>query len=108
MRRVVLVVALAALLGHVCALEIEAVHWPIEHTRSTETVPAHRGADTPDLHVASCDGVKPTSTGPLVSTIENRPMPARLARIWSRAPLAAAPLFVPRPALFILHASLLI
>ena len=102
-------VALAALLGHVCALETEAAHEPAEHARSTEAAPVHPGENAPDVHAASCDGIKPTSTGPLVSTVENRPMATvRLARIWARDPLAASPPSVPRPALFILYASLLI
>ena len=109
MCRAVLVVALAALLGHVCALEIEAAHGPAEHARSTGAAPAHPGQEASDLHVASCDGIKPTSMGPLVSTVDSRPMATvRLARIWSRDPLAASSLSVPRPALFILYASLLI
>ena len=109
MRRGLLVVALAALLGHVCALETEAAHGPAAHARSTEAAPVHPGEDAPDVHAASCDGIKPTSTGSLVSTVENRPMATvRLARIWPRDPLAASSLSVPRPALFILYASLLI
>jgi hypothetical protein len=109
MRRGLLVVALAALLGHVCALEPEAAHGPAAPARSTEAAPVHPGEDAPDVHAASCDGIKPTSTGPLVSTLENPPTATvRLARIWSRDPLAASSPSVPRPALFILYGSLLI
>ena len=102
-------VALAALLAHVCALETEAAHGPAEHARSTGAVPAHPGPDASDLHAASCDGIKPTSMGPLVSTVDSRPMATvRLGRIWSRPSLGVSSFAVSRPALFILHASLLI
>ena len=107
--RVFLVVALAALLGHVCALETEAVHESAEHARSTDPMPGHSGQDAPDVHAASCDGTKPSSMGPLVATVHSRPMATvRLGRIWSRQSFGASSLAVSRPALFILHASLLI
>ena len=107
--RAVQVVALAALLGHVCALETEAAHGSAEHARSMEAVPVHSGEDAPDVHVASCDGIKPTSMGPLVSTVHSQPMATvRLGRIWSRLAPGASSLAVSRPAVFILHASLLI
>ena len=107
--RVVLVVALAALLGHVCALETETAHGSAEHARSTDAVPGHSGEAPPDVHAASCDGIKPTSMGPLVSTVHSQPMATvRLGRIWSRQSPGAASLTISRPALFILHASLLI
>ena len=109
MWRVVLVVALACLLGHVCALETEAAHGPVGHTRSTFSAAAHPGREASDLHAASCDGIKPTSMGPLVSTVDNRPMTTvRRGRIWSRSSLGVSFFAVSRPALFILHASLLI
>jgi len=103
------VVALAALLGHVCIRETEAAHGPTAHARSPEAAPVHPAEDARDVHATSCDGIKPASTGPLVSTVEDRPMATvRLARIWPRDPLAASSFSVPRPALFILYASLLI
>lgn len=109
MGRVALVVALVVLLGHVCALEADAAHEPPELAWSTEAAPVHTGEDAPDVHAASCDGIKPTSMGPLVSTVDFRPMTTvRLARIWSRGPYVASSIAVARPALFILHASLLI
>jgi hypothetical protein len=103
------VVALAVLLGHVCALEIEAAHAPAEHARSMGAIPAHAEDNAPDVHAASCDGIKPTSMGPLVSAVDSRPVPTvPLGRIWSRPSPGASSLAVSRPALFILHASLLI
>ncbi len=109
MRRGVLVVALAALLGHVCALESEAAHGPAEHAPPTGAVPARPGPEASTLHGASCDGIKPTLMAPLVSTVDSRPMATvRLGRIWSRPSLGVSSLAVSRPALFILHASLLI
>jgi hypothetical protein len=106
MGRGVLAVALAALLGHVCGLELEAASGPAKQTRS---VPAHPGEDAPDAHAASCDGIKPASMAPLVSTVDSRPMAiGPLGRIWSRLSRGASSLAVSRPALFILHASLLI
>lgn len=109
MCRVVLVVALAALLGHVCALETDAAHGLAEHARSAGAAPEHQGPEASDLHVASCDGIKPTSMGPLVSTVDSRPMATvRLGRIWPRPFLGVSSLAVSRPPLFILHASLLI
>ena len=105
----VLGVALAVLLGHVCALETEAAHGSAAHARSTAAVPVHSGEDAPDVHAASCDGIKPTSMGPLVSTVHSRPMATvHLGRIWSRPSRGVSTLAVSRPALFILHASLLI
>jgi hypothetical protein len=107
--RVVLVVALAALLGHVCALETETAHGSVAHARSTDAVPGHSGEDAPDVHAASCDGIKPISMGPLISTVHSQPMArVRLGRIWSRQSLGASSFAVSRPALFILHGSLLI
>ena len=107
--RGILVVALAALLGHVCAFETEAIHRPAMHARSTGTAHSDSAKDAPDVHAASCDGIKPTATGPLVSTLESRPMaPIGLSETWSRPVLGASSLDVSHPALFILHGSLLI
>jgi hypothetical protein len=107
--RVLLVVALAVLLGHVCAPETGAVHGSAEHARSTDAVPVHSGEAAPDVHAASCDGIKPTPMGPLVSTVHSRPMTiGHLGQIWSRQTLGASSLAVTRPALFMLHASLLL
>jgi len=108
MRRVLLLVALAALLGHVCALESGAAHGAIAEALSTRAPHTDPGGEDPALHLASCDGVKPTSMAPLVSAVESGPMATvRPARIWSRPLVGAWPLPVPRAALFLLHASLL-
>jgi hypothetical protein len=107
--RGILVVALAALLGHICAPEIEGAHGPAGHARSTGATHSDSQKDAPDVHGASCDGIKPTTMGPLVSTVESRPIaPIDLGQTWSRPSLGTSFLEVSRPALFILHASLLI
>jgi hypothetical protein len=109
MCRAILVVALATLLGHVCALESEAAHGPAEHARSTGATPAYPGDDAPDVHAASCDGIKPASMASLVWMADSRPMATvRLGRMWSRPSLWVSSFAVSRPVLFILHASLLI
>ena len=104
-----LLVALAALLAHVCSLETEAAHGFNEHAWSTDALPVHSEEDHADVHAASCEGIRPTSMGPLVSTVHSQPMATvRLERMWS---LESSPAFfvaASRPALFILHASLLI
>ena len=107
--RVFLLVALVALLAHVCALETEAAHGSIEHARSTDARPVHSEQHDSDVHAASCDGIRPTSMGPLVSTVHSQPLAtARLEWMQSRESRPALFLAVSRPALFILHASLLI
>ena len=104
-----LLVAMVALLAHVCALETEAAHGSHEHTRSTDTLPVHSEQDGSDVHAASCDGIRPTSMGPLVSTVHSQPMATvRLECMWSRESRPTLFLAASRPALFILHASLLI
>ena len=107
--RGILVVALAALLGHICAPDIEGTHGPAGHVRSTGATHSGSPKDAPDVHGASCDGIKPTTMGPVVSTVESRPTaPIDLGQTWSRPSLRTSCLEVSRPALFILHASLLI
>jgi hypothetical protein len=109
MCRGLLVVALAALLGHVCALETEAVHGPVERAPSADATPTHSGHDAPDVHAASCDGIKPAAMGLLVSTADSgRMATARSGRIWSRSVPGVSSVAGSRPALFILHGSLLI
>jgi hypothetical protein len=106
-----LAVALTALLGHVCALEIESAHGSAGDARSaTATAPRpDSGEDVPHVHAASCDGIRPTSTGLLLSLADSRPMTAvRLTRSGSCLPREASSLPVSRARLFILHASLLI
>jgi len=106
---VLLLVAMVALLAHGCALETEAAHGSHEHARSTDTLPVHPEKDDSGVHVASCDGIRPTSMGPLVSTVHSQPMATvRLEWMWSRESRPAVFLAASRPALFILHVSLLI
>lgn len=104
-----LLVALAALLAHICALETEATHGSHEPARTTDGLPVHSEEDGSDVHAASCDGIRPTSMGPLVSTVHSRPIATvRLEWMWSRESRPALFFAASRPALFILHASLLI
>ena len=108
-RELLLAAIAAALLGHVCGLEIGSTHGPAEHARSTGAAPAHEGPEAADLHAGSCDGIKPTSMEPLVSTVDCRQIATvRLEQTWSRSPPGISSLAVSRPALFLLHASFLI
>jgi hypothetical protein len=105
-----LAVVLAILLGHVCALEIASAHGPGGHARAAAAAAPHpdSGDEVPHVHAASCDGIRPTSTG-LLSFADSRPMTTvRLTRGGSWLPRAASSLPVSRSRLFILHASLLI
>ena len=109
--RGLLVVALAALLGHVCALEIASTHGSVGHAPSAAEGASHphSGNDVPHVHAASCDGIRPTPTGFLLSLADSRPMTTvHLAPGGSWLPRAASSLPVSRSRLFILHASLLI
>jgi hypothetical protein len=101
--------AVAALLGHVCAPEPLAAHGPTGDTVSAHAPHTDPGGEDPALHLASCDGIRPTPMGLLVSAVETEPTATiRPVRIWSRPPHGAPSVAVSRPPLFILHAALLI
>ena len=72
MRRVVVLCALVALLGHVCALDAGDDHRPERAQRAGPVHPwsGEYAASDP----ASCDGLNPTSLGPAASALENRPV----------------------------------
>jgi len=105
--RIVLSLAVAALLGHVCGLEDEqldarqAVSWAQSSTtQSGEAVASHG---------ASCDGLKPTSTSPDVALPGTRPRGASEDAV-AAPPGTAWMVFPPVRchALFMLHRALLI
>ena len=109
--RGLLAVALATLLGHVCALEITSAQGPGGHARPAAAAAPHpdSGDEVPHVHAASCDGIRPSSAGLLLSLADSRPItPVRLTRDASWLPRVASSLPVSRSRLFILHASLLI
>jgi hypothetical protein len=104
-----LAVALAALLGHVCALEIASAHGSVGHAPAAAEGASHphSGNDVPHVHTASCDGIRPTSTGFLLSLPDSGPMTTvRVTRSGSYLPREASSLPVSPAQLFILHASL--
>jgi hypothetical protein len=105
--RVVLLLALAALLGHVCALEGTHAHPPFESS-SAGSADTH-AAGSVAIHEASCDGLKPTSTSPVLPPIGSRPLAvphAAAAAPASAAGIVSAP--ARRSVLFVLHGALLI
>jgi hypothetical protein len=79
--RIVLSLAVAALLGHVCGLEGEQVdaRQAVSWAQSSNT----QSGDAVARHGASCDGLKPTSTSPHVALPGTRPRGA------SEDPIAA-------------------
>jgi hypothetical protein len=107
MCRLVVLFAVGALLGHVCALE------PNHHHLANAS--ASIGSAGPDagepvaMEDASCEGLKPASAWPVLRAIDSPPLsvPGRAVPGSVRAGRAASAL-VPRPPLFLLHAALLI
>jgi hypothetical protein len=105
--RVVLWLAVTALLGHVCGLEGTHTHAP-QVTSSASSADAHP-AEAAAIHDASCEGLKPTSASPDAGVRSSQPHavsdeaiaePARAAQIASAPPRYHA--------LFVLHGALLI
>src|SRR5512134_2507500 len=76
--RGLLAVALATLLGHVCALEIASTRGSVGHAPSAAEGASHphSGNDVAHVHAASCDGIRPTPTGFLLSQLDSRQMTA--------------------------------
>jgi hypothetical protein len=104
-RPALLVAALAALIVHVCALESARAGHAGAAPASHHGDPGGAG---PDLHAASCDGIKPASLTPHLAADGGAPLLlAGLAPIGpGRRPVPAAA--VSRPARYLLHGSLLI
>jgi hypothetical protein len=99
-----LIVAIIAVLGHVCVLPVHAHILPVEHHGSHGDGPADDS-----VHTASCDALKSTSAtpsivpaatwSPLVVVAHVRP------RLFDTSPATA---HAESPPLFLLHAALLI
>jgi hypothetical protein len=65
--------------------------------------------EAPGLHAVSCHGIKPGPTSAPLPALEHRTVaPAHAVQAGTAPPLTATSLQVPRPPLFVLHASLLI
>jgi len=107
MREVLVLCALAAVLGHVCATDVSghAAAATALAAGPVNPLPSHHSA----IHAASCDGLKPGSVGPASPSLESRPVAGLLALSAPRsqgAPPACRR--APGPPLFVLHAALLV
>jgi hypothetical protein len=107
MRRLVVLFAVATLLGHVCGLE------PDHHHLADAS--AWIGSAGPDsgrsmtIDEASCDSVKPTAVWPVIRPIDSQPPYVPDLVVPGSARAGWAPnVQVPRLRLFVLHAALLI
>src|SRR5262245_41649823 len=101
----VLLLAFAALVFHVCALDAVSRDPSTEMLSTTST-----GASphVPHVHGASCEGIKPgvfSSTSAAVGTLPG--FPASVIGSTARPTVPSAPVPASRSPLFILHASLL-
>jgi hypothetical protein len=71
----------------------------------TDADPGH----APDVHAASCDAINPGTLGFIVVAVSSRPgADTSAVETIARPTIVATPVPVPRPLLFLLHASLLI
>ena len=106
--RLVLWLAIATLLGHVCGLEGAHAHGP--HVASWASSADAHSAEPMAIHDASCEGLRPTSTSlsPDVGFLGTQPLAVSDDTV--AAPVRAARLASPpgRHALFVLHGALLI
>jgi hypothetical protein len=107
MGRLVMMFAVATLLGHVCTRD------PAHHHRAEASVGI--GSAGPDsggpvvIDEASCESLKPASAWPVMRAIDSGPLPVSgLAVPGSARAGQAATVPVPRLPLFVLHAALLI
>jgi hypothetical protein len=106
-RRLLTLLGVGVLILHVCALDAEA-HGTSDQVVSTTPVRSDAGHASA-IHVASCDGIKPGLSSAAPTTITNRTPPETSAvTIRGRLTLEATHVPIPRPPLFLLHASLLI
>jgi hypothetical protein len=105
--RVVRLLAFAALIFHVCALDAVAQEF---HAREVSSAPldSERGHG-PDLHGGSCDGIKPGLSGFVPVAVSNRLVPGiPVTELTGPPTVGSAPVPVSGPPLFLLHTSLLI
>lgn len=101
---VILVIAVIAVLGHICMLPVHAHAVPVEgHGSHDEDSAGH------SVHTASCDAIKTTpSAAALIPGLAATSLPVVTA---TSCPLQSAPHPVVRaksPPLFLLHTALLI
>jgi hypothetical protein len=107
MCRLVVLFAVATLLGHVCGLEPDHHHLADASAGIDSAGPDSGGPAAIDE--ASCDSVKPTTVWPVMRTIDNPPLPVpglAVPGLVRAGRIADVP--VPRLPLFVLHAALLI
>ena len=103
--RVLLLLVVAALLGHVCALEGGHAH-PF-HVASSAGAAHAESSGSVAAHEASCEGLKPTFASPVLRLIGSRLLAVSCLTV--AAPATAAGMVsvpVPRHALFVLHGAL--
>jgi hypothetical protein len=107
MCRLVVLFAVATLLGHVCGLEPDHHHLADASVWIGSAASDVGGPVTIDE--ASCDSVKPTTVWPVIRPIDNQPLHVPgLAVPGSARAGWAQNVPVPRLRLFVLHAALLI
>lgn len=107
MCRLVVLFAVATLLGHVCGLEPDH-HHPANASVSIGSAGPDSGEPVA-IEDASCESLKPASAWPVMRAIDSPslPVPGRAVQGLVRAEWASN-VPVPRLPLFVLHAALLI
>jgi hypothetical protein len=107
MCRLVVLFAVATLLGHVCGLEPDHHHLADASAWIGSAGPDSGGPVTIDE--ASCDSVKPTTVWPVIRPIDSQPLHVADLVVPGSARAGWAPnVPVPCLRLFVLHAALLI
>jgi hypothetical protein len=106
MYRLVVLFAVATLLGHVCGLEPD--HYLVDASAWIGSAGPDSGGSVA-IDEASCDSVKPTTVWPVIRPIDNQPVHVAGLVVPGSARAGWAPnVPVPRLRLFVLHAALLI
>lgn len=102
----VLLLAFAALVFHVCALDVMSQE---PSTRMVSATPTDASPHVPHIHGASCEGIKPGMLSSALVVVWTRPVfHASTVGSTARPTVAAAPVPASRSPLYILNASLLI
>jgi hypothetical protein len=107
-RWILVLAAIAVLLGHICAVPVDAEAVPLSHHHGADTGHEHDGGET--VHAGSCEMAAASSApwssaGPSWSALPRPEVPVpRRARA---AALPVAP-HATSPPLFLVHAALLI
>jgi hypothetical protein len=107
MSRLVVAFAVATLLGHVCGLE--PGHHHLTDASAGIGSASHDSGGRVAIDDASCESLKPESAWPVMRVIDGQPLPVPGPTVPGLPRVGrAADVPVPRLALFVLHAALLI